>query len=316
MKASYRKIDYTLRPAKCTERKIIAEIIKCVLHNENLIDDYQYIGFGAIYFYDFKFFHKVFGFNKMICIESHSGDRDRFEFNMPYNNIELVMENSCSALLKLDWTKKTIIWLDYDQSFKSSMLDDTKNTLSKLSENSLFVFTCNKDFIDKYKGSDALQNYVEDFGIYHSPCKKNELSKKNASKLIEEMLMNSINDSIKDRNTVKSNEIDKLEFVKLFKFNYSDGAPMITFGGILVRKERVQIINQIISKNKLQIYEAMDINFPMLTRKEMIYLNQQLPNNTEIVNISSEYSFIPSEEINNYRKFYRYLPIYNEIVEK
>ena len=83
--SSYQKINYSIRPAKSAERKMLCELIQhlSVFHK---LSDYQYIGFGSTYFTDFSLFHRNLGINKMISIEkdplnpldwSFSADPDR-----------------------------------------------------------------------------------------------------------------------------------------------------------------------------------------------------------------------------------------------
>jgi hypothetical protein len=55
MSSSYRKINYTLRPAKNIERKMLCEAFH-KLHPFGKVQNYRYIGFGSTYFSDFILF--------------------------------------------------------------------------------------------------------------------------------------------------------------------------------------------------------------------------------------------------------------------
>ena len=65
MAASYRKIDYRVRPAKAVERKMFVEILR-KLSEFGRLEGYRYVGLGSLYFSDFKLFHRVLGFDSMI----------------------------------------------------------------------------------------------------------------------------------------------------------------------------------------------------------------------------------------------------------
>ena len=74
-----------LRPRKQVERKIIIELVQ-ELQTVLGIDlkDYQYIGLGSIYYYDFILFNKFLKITDMISLDRESCVQ-RFEFNKPFD---------------------------------------------------------------------------------------------------------------------------------------------------------------------------------------------------------------------------------------
>jgi len=57
-KPSFEKINYIFRPKKQIERKILIELFQKIQNTLNInISEYQYIGLGSIYYYDFILFH-------------------------------------------------------------------------------------------------------------------------------------------------------------------------------------------------------------------------------------------------------------------
>ena len=56
MSDSGRAINYSSRPAKGVERKLICELVD-KFPKPNSINKYRYIGFGSFYFADFILFH-------------------------------------------------------------------------------------------------------------------------------------------------------------------------------------------------------------------------------------------------------------------
>ena len=72
MTARYRRVDYSLRPAKHAERRMLAEVFRR-LRPFQPIEDYTYIGFGGLWFVDFALIHRMLGVHKMISIEDPKG---------------------------------------------------------------------------------------------------------------------------------------------------------------------------------------------------------------------------------------------------
>lgn len=124
MSNSGRKINYSVRPAKNVERKMMRDFFLRLSHFGR-IEDYRYIGFGSKYFSDFIIFHRHLNISEMISIEADTNNRARYEFNKPYSNIRMEWGHSSEVLPKLAQSaKKTIYWLDYDGAFEPFMLQD------------------------------------------------------------------------------------------------------------------------------------------------------------------------------------------------
>jgi hypothetical protein len=124
MTASWRKIDYSLRPAKHAERRILSEIFRR-LRPFRPVEDYQYVGMGSLWFADFSLFHRALGIRDMISIESSpGGSRERFEANKPFGCITVDYRKSSEVLPELKWDQPYFIWLDYDDPLSVEMLLD------------------------------------------------------------------------------------------------------------------------------------------------------------------------------------------------
>jgi len=132
---SYRKINYALRPAKNVERKMMADVLKNVDRLAPL-REYQYVGFGSIFFADYRLFHRTFGMDKMVSIEGYENDGKRVEFNRPYDCIDVRMGMSFDVLPHLDWKQRSIVWLDYDHEIALHVLQDVDLVCSRVSTHS------------------------------------------------------------------------------------------------------------------------------------------------------------------------------------
>ena len=105
MSNSGRKINYSVRPAKNVERKMMRDFFLRLSHFGR-IEDYRYIGFGSKYFSDFIIFHRHLNISEMISIEADTNNRARYEFNKPYSNIRMEWGHSSEVLPKLAQSAK------------------------------------------------------------------------------------------------------------------------------------------------------------------------------------------------------------------
>lgn len=99
--SSFRKINYSLRPAKHAERKMMGEIFRRAAAFSAL-ETYRYVGLGSVWFSDFSLYHKMLGIGEMVSIERATGCKARFEANRPFN-IEMRFKPTTEALPELDW---------------------------------------------------------------------------------------------------------------------------------------------------------------------------------------------------------------------
>ena len=102
MPASYRLINFRLRPAKAVERKMIVEVCSRLGAFSNLLG-FRYIGLGSPFFNDFALMHRRYGMTNLVCIEREFKDEDRFLFNRPFDCIEMRWGESTDVLPNLQW---------------------------------------------------------------------------------------------------------------------------------------------------------------------------------------------------------------------
>lgn len=68
MSRSGNLINYSLRPRKNIERKILCDIIRSLSYF-GPVDEYRYLGFGSFYYQDYILFHKEFSITQAISFE-------------------------------------------------------------------------------------------------------------------------------------------------------------------------------------------------------------------------------------------------------
>lgn len=334
---SYQNINYGLRPAKAIERKMLCDLFHR-LSSFNQLENYQYIGFGSTYFSDFSHFHKNLGIKNLVSIEKDTNNAKRFKFNVPYSCVNLLFGHSNEILPSLSLgSTPTILWLDYDYSLDSTVLDDIRTFTSNAHEGSLIIITVNAHPFQK-AGIDAeelktfrYKKLVENVGERKIPLgiDGSDLNRIGLSKVYRQIIEDEINTTIKRRNNGNLEDNPKHLFYKqLVNFNYQDGARMLTVGGIIYNgnlKDNLKASNF----EQLDFYRedesSFEIRVPSLTYREIYQLESLLPTGLnlstgEIVNesgmiqdgIKNITEIIPLKDVIGYSEIYRYFPTFRE----
>lgn len=302
-------LNYDVRPAKFAERKMLLASLLNVCKRYG--SEYQYIGLGGVSFTDFKLFHKELHIDDMYSIEGGDNiSNKRIEFNCPYSFIELKFGLTTNKLLEIDLTKKSIVWLDYDDALSDFMFEDLEILFRRLPTGSVYIMTCNRQLKDKETGKEYQKDsFKERFGDYVPfELKNKDLSGENNFKTTRLMLHNLINSILSDRNR----RGDNLGFYQLYNFLYQErgGARMYTFGGI-IESTNFDINDLNLStfdfiKNNEEPYR---LNIPLLTLKEIDYINRNIKNELGIL----QTGLIDQSEYEKYINTYKYLPNYLDV---
>lgn len=328
MPASYRTINYSLRPAKTIERKMLCEVFHR-LYPFGKIENYHYIGFGSIYFSDFQLFHRNLGIDNMLSIEKDAYAKECFEFNKPYKCISIDYRKSSEVLPELDLNSKSIVWLDYDSKLDESILSDVSTVCAKAGSGSMLIVTFNvhtdrnpdEEQKKAYTEQTGLEYNVDDYALHEfrkrlgdavpREIKGSDLRGKGVGIISRKILNSKIAEAFSARNGVLPTE-KKLVQRQIIYFLYSDGALMMTLGWIFYETSEENKLDAC-SFNELKFvrYEdsAYTIKVPCLTNKEMRHLNAQLPRGGT-VNLPG----VPTADIEIYAELYRYFPAFVEAI--
>jgi len=325
MANSGEKINYSLRPAKSAERKMMAEYIKRIVTFE-IPDEYEYIGFGSFYFADFKLFHKVLGLKHMTSLElpDNINKEKRFNFNKPYGFINIKFNTANEYFLPLEPTKR-IVWFDYDGQLKKDIIDDIKITIPKLSPRSVFIMSLNIDplyyrYIDDTVEDSKPMTLFETLELFMDcdienvyGIDPNLSSLISLRKAIYDILYNTVEEA------VKTHPLSSFDFEQIFNFQYKDGATMLTLGFIFYD-------NTLDTKDSLDKFsDKLDyvnnnkkpymIETPKLTLKE-IHKIDKIHGECTITNpfqfIIDKYA-IEHKQQKDYLKIQRFFPNYLEM---
>lgn len=319
---SYKKVDYTLRPAKNIERKMICDVLgRLSLYCD--IQDYRYIGFGSIYFADFSLFHRRLGISDMVSIECDTEAEGRIRFNRPYECVDIFMGYSYEVLPKLKWDKRAIVWLDYDYELCKGILDDIDYLVPKLASGSIIMVT-----VDTESKRLRKPKSVQDFdpsewpkhrrdqlralvGEKYSPqnIKGKELGTEALGGVYRSIVNECVVESMKTKNLFSDVQY---ELRQIFNFEYSDGANMATYGWLVYEQaeqtgiDKCGILDHPFTSSAA---EPLVIRAPMLTQKEMRDLDNHLPK-AEVNTIETP---VPNEDIVSYSQNYRMFPRFVEM---
>ena len=314
MSGSFKRIDYSLRPAKHAERRMLCDIFRR-LRPFGRVENYVYVGFGSIWFSDFMLMHRSLGIKDMISIEHSVESRDRIEDNKPFR-IPVDYRKSAEALPDLDWNRKQYIWLDYDDPLAPDMLLDMRTVARRAGSGTVLAVSVQCTKADQAVFSErpaegqptSLDNFSTVFGRQRIPhgTTSEQLYGWQFGTLSRELLLQEIQSELSTRNS--DPDASKIVFRSICDIEYEDGAKMTTLVGIFHTEEDQNLVDQC-------HFEALDflpvvpgpvrVAVPKLTLKEFKKLESQLPlqDGEELV-----LGTIPIREARRFAAMYRYFP--------
>lgn len=308
---SYLRVDYGVRPAKHIERLMMTEAFHR-LGTFAPIDEYGYVGFGAIYFRDFQLMRKRLGITRLDNIE-YATDRARFVFNQPFRDMRMHFDSSSNVLPTLNWRRRAIVWLDYDAKISDSMLVDLDVVCTEAMSGSLLAITVDAEAEDEA----GLPMKLEDLELdaeWKDP-RVTSLEGDGLADLSYSAIRRQVDRVIAVRNSDEKDASKHLTFGQSFHFRYADGARMLTVGGIIhsaadATKFKASGIDT------LSCYRPgpkfLRISVPRLTYRERRQLDQALPAK-DVDRFAARWKkklSIPLEDARNYARFYRYFPTF------
>ena len=298
-------LNYETRPLKFTERKMLLSVFNRIVNYYK--NDYQYIGFGGVAFTDFKLFHRELHIKEMCSIEGGKFSIEKLEYNCPYSFINIYQNLSSKILSEIELNKKTIVWLDYDETLDDYFFDDIAILFSRLPVGSIYLMTCNREL----KSSATREEYTseqfkEKFGNNVPFLLKNSaFAGENNHKTIKKLLEFQIQKTLKERANSTSEDF---KFNQLFNILYQEnrGANMFTYGGIITEKE-FDVENLLLSDFEFISPEDIPykLEIPNFTRKEIDLVDSHL-SISEADLVSKK--VITQIELDKYKKTYKYLP--------
>jgi len=317
--ASYTKVNYGLRPAKQTERRMFCEALR-KLWPFRPVESYRYIGFGSVYFVDFCLFHRQLGICDMINLEVESDDEERFRFNRPFACVDLQFGPSGTLLDHIDWAPETILWLDYDHRLTNTDLDDVYLFCANACSGSVLIVTTDVDVTFEKSGegeteseerNPGLEDLIRRLGeIRVTPAlRERDLWNWGLAKETRRILLEEIEMALDARNGGLAHG-ERYRFRKIFDFRYTDGTRMLTVGGVFFQESDAAKLDECRFEDLDFVRTGDDdyfIDLPRLTPRELRYLDSLLPGCEphQWGNLP-----MPEKDAEKYARLYRYYPFY------
>jgi hypothetical protein len=272
------------------------------------IADYQYTGMGSVHFYDFSLFHRYAGLNRMLSVEASKAIEKRVKFNCPYGVITVKISRIGTVIPSLSRRRHHLLWLDYDSTLRSSYLADITQAISHCRPGSIVLTTVDVEPPKGTRTPSHIRDYFEEeFGeLLPIGQKLVRFTRKNLPSLNAAMIWRAAQRGLGGR--------EGLEFQLLFHFVYADGHRMLTMGGMIVDEDIKRRLrsSEILSANyirKAPSQRAYPIHVPVLTRKEKLYLDANMPCGDRWR--PRAFEMMP-RDVKAYRDIYRFAPQFAE----
>ena len=309
MAGTFKKIDYRLRPAKHAERTMLIDLFKRMRFAP--IENYQYIGFGSVAFVDFRMVHRSLGIRNLFSIEDAESEDDelRFTHNKPYQGIDLRFGNASAVLPTIDFSKLSLVWLDYDVRARRSMINDLTSVVRDAPSGSFVALTFTNEFPTNAKEAAKQLTHLKE-GFPEFVAEDDQAIKFQGPRYAEFVRATFgalLDTALADADAGKQNPLDKRVALQVCYFKYSDGAPMATLGWVIVAERDLSTFEEC-DFNGLPFVrmgaDSFRIAIPLVTPLEVREMERRLPNLAE----AGDIDWIPEEERKKFVAAYRYLP--------
>ena len=320
MTDSFRRIDYSLRPAKHAERRMLCDVFRRLAHFQP-VETYRYVGFGSVWFSDFVLFHRALGVRNMLSIEQAVRSRHRFEANKPFA-IDIDFRASSLVLPDLDYTQRQFIWLDYDDPITLDMVNDVAAIARRASSGTVLVVSvqcvrppdvseAERELAVDPNAMSATHRFAarmsaDDVTRVESNLEREQLSNWAFGELSRSIFYAEIERILQERR-LSTPEL-AVSYRSICDFEYEDGAKMTTLTIIFYNDEDAEKVGACHFENLEFLHpdgEAVFIPTPKLTPREFRQLESQLP---LAGNAQLDIGHIPIGETRRFADLYRYFP--------
>lgn len=336
---SFERFDYILRTNKHIERKLIFDVLQAADRTIGL-DQHWYLGFGSMWFGDFRIAHKSLALRDMLSLE-HEEHAARADFNRPFSCISVSGGNSTDVLTSLSsekWANPAVAWLDYDKELNAQVVSDLTAILDRGAPNSVLVLTVNgvrgtyrvrkpggqvsreetsvgvvESFIGRGSTPPRFAPTTNDAGVAQ------DVREDAFPEFLAEALLNFLQHHV--MNGAREKDGSRFTFVPLYSICHKDGAEMVTVGGALcldVDKEKWRecLKGHPILSDASGKPEYCRLDLIPVTLKEKITLDSCLPLPLEedsfLSNAKAAGVKLADDELKKYKRFYRHFPVFVE----
>lgn len=331
-------VAYHLRPNKHVERHLFVDLLDCV-NRWRALSKYLYVGFGGVYFEDFKLLHGHFNMAKMLSIENQKWVYERQKFNIPYGCIQPRHWDSADFVRDLDKLRarykveNIVCWLDYATSVElANQLNEIRGLVPKLLPGDVLKVTlpANPTVLGAKRADDteadlqnrrleALQNRLLGTQFLPEGVSLEQMTERRYPDVLAAAFRRTVSEAMQE-------SIGNV-FQPLGSYVYKDVTQIITFTAIILRADQVE---DFLAKTEIADFELggsswqlSRIEVPDLSLREKLRLDQVIftkngKQRPMAVQTEMGLKFAPDvvdsrRMIDNYIKFYRYYPHYYRV---
>jgi hypothetical protein len=330
-------VDYLLRTNKNIERKLIFDVL---LHGRQSIDFREpvYVGFGSMWFGDFRLAHRTLGLETMISIEREEY-APRADYNRPYASVT-VRSGDCLTVLRgfseREWQVPLFAWLDFESGLRADVVEVIELFLDSCATNSVLIITVNALRKRYAQGGERVQESRERTAVayleqtlgeaavdpkYYPLRTKGGKFEDASDALFRELLADSLLAFMthKTRLLAREKAGKQIAFVPLFNLCHQDGAPMVTVGGAIAPEPDASSWRHCLKEHPVlpnnegrPLFHTLDL-IP-ITLKEKLALDACLPHPEEEFRsrVSESGLQLPIEQVEKYRRLNRHFPVFVE----
>jgi hypothetical protein len=304
---TFNKIDYRLRPAKHAERIMLIDLFKRMRFAP--IEIYQYVGLGSVAFVDFRMIHRHLGIDTMFSIEDTDLEEEKIRFynNKPYMNLDLRFGHSSTILPSFNFSRRSLVWMDYDERVSRSMINDLTTIVQDILSGSFVALTFTNDFPTvKTDREYYFTKLREEFPTFiPEDAKPVSLDGVRYAEFVRTTFTSLLDTALADADAGKP-DAEKRVALQVCYFKYSDGAPMATIGWIVVAEAELPAFEACEFEGLPFVRMGADpfrIRMPKVTPTEIREMERRMPDLG-----AGDLEWIPEQERAAFLTSYRYLP--------
>src|SRR2546421_1508123 len=326
-------VAYHLRQNKHVERQLFVDLLDHI-DRWRPLRSYLYVGFGGVYFEDFKLLHSQFAMHKMLSIENQEWIFPRQKHNIPYGCIDHEHCDSVEFIRTVDKyrdkykTQNLLCWLDYESSIQlAAQLNDVKALLPGLVANDILKVTvpatpsalattpkAGENLLEKRL--EILRQRLLGTQFLADGLIADQMTEDNYPDVLSGAFQRVVAEAIK--------ESPSLIFQPIGSYVYKDTSQMMTLTGIVLEAGQ---LNNFIERTELQTFDLAGLDWklqrievPDLSLREKLLLDRTIFNKTASeIEAAMEFRLDEDAEdsirmIESYMKFYRYYPNFHRVV--
>jgi hypothetical protein len=329
---SFERFDYLLRANKHVERKLVFDTLQRAAASQISLLDHRYLGFGSMWFGDFRFAHKQLGINLLTSIEK-AEFRDRADFNKPYGCIEVLGGDALDVLSKFDaarWSLPYVAWFDFDGRLDESIVELLEIFMLKAAKNSVVIVTVNANrgsyrtkSPDPKSREDTSVGMLEKLlgatmiDVKYSPGilaggTYSDINVDVFPKCLSESMLTFLQHKIVQNGRSEGSE--SVHFVPLFSIGHRDGAQMATVGGALASLADRTRWSDIQIKSALSDYRSLEL--VPITIKEKLALDASEPHRSAdyLARARASGVLLDDVQVEMYCQYFKHFPVFVETV--